>query len=104
MNPPQSAGAQGCGHFAGSAARPGTVSARTRLAPYRNHNQLSEMNRENLPSLPSLSYHETRAEEESALAQTATTPGAVRAHVALADLHLEILYRNQGTADVPDGG
>lgn len=45
-----------------------------------------------------LSYHEARAEEELALAETATTPGAVRAHVALADMHLEILY--QDTAPV----
>ena len=41
-----------------------------------------------------LSYHEARAEEELAQAEAATTPGAVRAHVALADLHLEILYRD----------
>ena len=40
-----------------------------------------------------LSYHEARAEEELALAETATTAGAVRAHVALAEMHLEILYR-----------
>lgn len=41
-----------------------------------------------------LSYHEARAEEELALAETAVTPGAVRAHVALADMHLEIVYRD----------
>lgn len=40
------------------------------------------------------SYHEARAEEELALAEAAVTPGAVRAHVALADMHLEILYRD----------
>ena len=40
-----------------------------------------------------LSYHEARAEEELALAETATTAGAVRAHVALAEMHLEILYQ-----------
>lgn len=39
-----------------------------------------------------LSYHEARAEEELAQAEAAATPGAVRAHVALADLHLEIVY------------
>jgi hypothetical protein len=39
-----------------------------------------------------LSYHEARAEEELALAQAATNPGAVRAHVALAEMHLEIVY------------
>jgi len=39
-----------------------------------------------------LSYHEARAEEELALAQAATSPGAVRAHVALAEMHLEIVY------------
>jgi len=39
-----------------------------------------------------LAYHEARAEEELALAQNATSPGAVRAHVALAEMHLEILY------------
>ena len=39
-----------------------------------------------------LSYHEARAEEELALAQNATSPGAVRAHVALAEMHLEIVY------------
>jgi len=39
-----------------------------------------------------LSYHEARAEEELALAQIATSPGAVRAHVALAEMHLEIVY------------
>ena len=44
-----------------------------------------------------LSYHEARAEEELALAQTATSPGAVRAHVALAEMHLEILYDPLGT-------
>lgn len=38
------------------------------------------------------SYHEARAEEELAHAQAAETPGAVKAHVALADMHLEILY------------
>ena len=40
-----------------------------------------------------LSYHEARAEEELALAQTATSPGAVRAHVALAEMHLDIVYQ-----------
>jgi hypothetical protein len=40
-----------------------------------------------------LSYHEARAEEELARAESATSPGAVRAHVALADMHLEIVYR-----------
>lgn len=39
-----------------------------------------------------LSYHEARAEEELALAETAASAGAVRAHVALAELHLEIVY------------
>jgi len=48
---------------------------------------------------PTLSYHEARAEEELDLAQTATTPGAVRAHVALADMHLEILYRDSPRED-----
>lgn len=57
-------------------------------------NQLSEMNSE------TPSYHEARAEEELALAETATTPGAVRAHVALADMHLEILYRDPAPADI----
>ena len=47
-----------------------------------------------------LSYHEARAEEELALAETATTPGAVRAHVALADMHLEILYRDPAPAGI----
>lgn len=46
-----------------------------------------------------LSYHEARAEEELAKAETATTPGAVRAHVALADMHLDIVYRD--VAPVP---
>jgi hypothetical protein len=45
------------------------------------------------------SYHEARAEEQLALAERATTPGAVRAHVALADMHLEILYSDQQQAD-----
>jgi len=40
-----------------------------------------------------LSYHEARAEEELARAESATSPDAVRAHVALADMHLEIVYR-----------
>jgi len=40
-----------------------------------------------------LSYHEARAEEELALAETATSPGAVRAHVALAEMHLDIIYQ-----------
>ena len=51
-----------------------------------------------------LSYHEARAEEELDLAQTATTPGAVRAHVALADMHLDILYRDGPAADPPREG
>lgn len=46
-----------------------------------------------------LSYHEARAEEELALAEAADTPGAVRAHVALADMHLDIVYRDPA-ADV----
>jgi hypothetical protein len=46
-----------------------------------------------------LSYHEARAEEELALAEAAATAGAVRAHVALADMHLEILYRDPPPAD-----
>ncbi len=44
-----------------------------------------------------LSYHEARAEEELALAQTAASPGAVRAHVALAEMHLEIVYDPSAT-------
>jgi hypothetical protein len=48
-----------------------------------------------------LSYHEARAEEELALAETATTPGAVRAHVALAEMHLEIVH--DPAAAGPDG-
>jgi len=39
-----------------------------------------------------LSYHEARAEEELALAQTAATANAVRAHVTLAEMHLEFVY------------
>ena len=69
-------------------ARTGTVLPHARLAPRLIHNQLYEMKSENL------SYHEARAEEELALAEAAATPGAVRAHVALADMHLEILYRD----------
>lgn len=50
-----------------------------------------------------LSYHEARAEEELTLAEKATTPGAVRAHVALAELHLEIVYESDldAEADAP---
>lgn len=40
------------------------------------------------------SYHEARAEEELARAEAAATPGAVRAHVTLADMHLDIVYRD----------
>ena len=47
----------------------------------------------------SLSYHEARAEEQLALAERATTPVAVRAHVALADMHLEFLYSDPREAD-----
>jgi hypothetical protein len=46
-----------------------------------------------------LFYHEARAEEQLALAERATTPGAVRAHVGLADMHLEIVYREAAVAD-----
>jgi hypothetical protein len=42
-----------------------------------------------------LSYHEARAEEELALAQTAATPHAVRAHMTLAEMHLEFVYEAQ---------
>jgi len=68
-------------------SQPGTVSARARLAPDETLNKCRKMKTENL------SYHEARAEEELALAETATTAGAVRAHVALAEMHLEILYQ-----------
>jgi hypothetical protein len=61
------------------------------------------MNSEN-PDPSPLSYHEARAEEELARAERATTPGAVRAHVALADLHLEILYQDPAPAAAPNGG
>ena len=44
-------------------------------------------------------YHEARAEEELAFAQTATTTGAVRAHVALAEMHLEFVYAAQAQAE-----
>jgi hypothetical protein len=57
------------------------------------HDQITEMT----PDSPS--YHEARAEEQLALAERATTPGAVRAHVALADMHLEILYSDLREAD-----
>ena len=68
-----------------------------RLAPFCSHNHLSDMKNEDL------SYHEARAEEELALAETATDPGVVRAHVALADLHLEIVYRDPPPMDpAPD--
>jgi len=46
-----------------------------------------------------LSYHEARAEEELRRAERATTAGAVRAHVALAEMHLDIVYREQPPAD-----
>jgi len=46
-----------------------------------------------------LSYHEARAEEELRRAERATTTGAVRAHVALAEMHLDIVYREQPPAD-----
>ena len=68
-------------------SQPGTVSARARLAPDQTQNKCRKMKTEDL------SYHEARAEEELALAETATTAGAVRAHVALAEMHLEILYQ-----------
>jgi hypothetical protein len=77
----------------GRAARPGTVSAHARLGATQVHDQITEMT----PDSPS--YHEARAEEQLALAERATTPGAVRAHVALADMHLEILYSDQQEAD-----
>ena len=51
-----------------------------------------------------LCYHEARAEEELALAQTATSAGAVRAHVALAEMHLEIVYDPTATAVAPANG
>jgi len=67
-------------------SQPGTVSACARLARHPTFSKCPEM------KTVDLSYHEARAEEELALAQTATSPGAVRAHVALAELHLEIVY------------
>jgi hypothetical protein len=70
----------------GGVTRSGTASAHARLAPFVAPNHLGEMTTE------VLSYHEARAEEELALAETAISPGAVRAHVALADLHLDIVY------------
>jgi len=68
-------------------ARRGTVSARMRLAPGPSQLTFRTM------TTNDLSYHEARAEEELALAQTATSPGAVRAHVALAEMHLDIVYQ-----------
>jgi hypothetical protein len=50
-------------------------------------NHITDMTNENL------SYHEARAEEELLRAERATTTGAVRAHVALAEMHLDIVYR-----------
>jgi hypothetical protein len=51
-----------------------------------------------------LSYHEARAEEELALAQTAHTADAVRAHVALAEMHLDIVYNpTPKEGDAPPG-
>ena len=68
-------------------SQPGTVSARMRLAPERFPSKSRTMKTNDL------SYHEARAEEELALAQTATSAGAVRAHVALAEMHLDIVYQ-----------
>jgi hypothetical protein len=51
-----------------------------------------------------LSYHEARAEEELAHAQNATSPGAVRAHVALAEMHLEIVYDPAASATTGASG
>jgi hypothetical protein len=55
-----------------------------------------------------LSYHEARAEEELARAESATSAGAVRAHVALAEMHLDIVYNPQTGHDAgkatPDVG
>ena len=50
-----------------------------------------------------LSYHEARAEEELVRAEAATTPGAVRAHVALAEMHLDIVYRDPSRDSERDG-
>jgi hypothetical protein len=43
-------------------------------------------------------YHESRAEEELALAQRSEHPAVVRAHYLLAGLYLDRLY-NPGSAD-----
>jgi hypothetical protein len=59
-----------------------------------NPNHLDCMKTDNL------SYHEARAEEELALAQTAATANAVRAHVTLAEMHLEFVY--EARLPVPD--
>jgi len=67
-------------------SQPGTVSACARLARHPTFSKCQDM------KTVDLSYHEARAEEELALAQTAASPGAVRAHVALAEMHLEIVY------------
>jgi len=51
-----------------------------------------------------LSYHEARAEEELRRAERATTTGAVRAHVALAEMHLDIVYREDPPAESDKSG
>ena len=51
-----------------------------------------------------LSYHEARAEEELRRAERATTTGAVRAHVALAEMHLDIVYREDPPAESDESG